>query len=156
MNELIASQNEQFKEEISNLRNTFELSLHHKYQDLHKFTHEAVNGNSGNILINSEEIANLKKQFEGKNGSTNFVTAPMHDKVITRLSIIENNLLVKEKDNTENKNFILNKLCNMNAKLEGFPEDIKKLQNEVYYLKARVQELEVKKSYRGEYHSSTT
>ena len=34
----------------------------------------------------------------------------------------------------------------MNAKLEGFPEDIKTLQNELYYLKARVQELEVKKS----------
>ena len=135
-------------EEISNLRNTFKplLSLHHKFQDLHSFTHEAVNRNSGNILINSEEIANLKTQFGGKNGSTKFVTAPIHDKVITRLSIIENNLLVKEKDNTENKNFILNKLNNMNAKFEGFPEDIKKLQNEVYYLKARVQELEVKKS----------
>ena len=148
LNELIASQNEQFKEEISNLRNTFEplLSLHHKFQDLHNFTHEAVSRNSGNILINSEEIANLKTQFGGKNGSIKFVTAPMHDKVITRLSIIENNLLVKEKDSNENKNFILNKLNKMNAKLEGFPEDIKKLQNEVYYLKARVQELEVKKS----------
>ena len=62
LNELIASQNEQFKEEISNLRNTFEplLSLHHIFQDLHNFTHEAVIRNSGNILINSEEIADLK------------------------------------------------------------------------------------------------
>ena len=68
----------------------------------------------------------------------------MHDKIITRLSIIENNCLEKEKDNAEKKDFVISKINNMNTKLEGFPEVIKTLQNELYYLKARVQEMEVK------------
>ena len=148
LNELIATQNEQFKEEITKLTNTFEslLSLHNKFEELYEFTHDAIKRNSGNILINSEEIANLTKLFGGKNGNNKFATIPMHDKIITRLSIIENNCLEKEKDNAENKDFVISKINNTNAKLEGFPEDIKTLQNELYYLKARVQELEVKKS----------
>ena len=64
----------------------------------------------------------------------------MHDKIVTRLSNVEKRFPEKENDS---ENFVLNKLNKMNTKLDGFPEDIKKLQNELYYLKARVRELEL-------------
>ena len=107
LNELIATQNELFKEEITKLTNTFEslLSLHNKFEELYEFTHDAVKRNSGNILINSDEIANLKKQFGGKNGNNKFATAPMHNKIITRLSIIENNCLEKDKGQCRKQRF---------------------------------------------------
>ena len=64
----------------------------------------------------------------------------MHDKIVTRLSNVEKRFPEKENDS---ENFVLNKLNKMNTKLDGFPEDIKKLRNELYYLKARVHELEI-------------